>query len=205
MLVFIDESGDPGFKLEKGSSPIFVAAMVIFVSDRAAASAQAKISVLMAKLRVKPEFKFNKCKDDFRDAFFNEIAKCRFVVRAVVVRKGLIHSRALQTVTESFYKFFVRMMMEHDGGVLENARVVIDGSGDRRFKRQLKTYIRRHFTQEAVKECELRDSVRDPLVQLADMAAGAIARAHRTDRANSDRWLEKLKSNGQISNIWKFR
>ena len=30
MLVFIDESGDPGFKIEKGSSPVFVTAMVIF-------------------------------------------------------------------------------------------------------------------------------------------------------------------------------
>jgi hypothetical protein len=30
MLVFIDESGDPGFKLDGGSSPVFVAAMVIF-------------------------------------------------------------------------------------------------------------------------------------------------------------------------------
>jgi hypothetical protein len=30
VLVFIDESGDPGFKLERGSSPVFVVAMVIF-------------------------------------------------------------------------------------------------------------------------------------------------------------------------------
>ena len=30
MLVFIDESGDPGFKVEKGSTPIFGAAMVLF-------------------------------------------------------------------------------------------------------------------------------------------------------------------------------
>ena len=30
MLVFIDESGDPGFKLGRGSSPVFVVAMVVF-------------------------------------------------------------------------------------------------------------------------------------------------------------------------------
>ena len=30
MLVLIDESGDPGFKLTKGSTQHFVAAMVIF-------------------------------------------------------------------------------------------------------------------------------------------------------------------------------
>ncbi len=30
MLVFIDDSGDPGFKFEKGSSKYFVIALVIF-------------------------------------------------------------------------------------------------------------------------------------------------------------------------------
>ena len=30
MLVFIDDSGDPGFKIEKGSSTHFVIAMVCF-------------------------------------------------------------------------------------------------------------------------------------------------------------------------------
>ncbi|MFA5033728.1 MAG: DUF3800 domain-containing protein [bacterium] len=30
MLVFLDDSGDPGFKVEKGSSPVFVIALVVF-------------------------------------------------------------------------------------------------------------------------------------------------------------------------------
>lgn len=30
MLIFIDDSGDPGFKLDKGSSKVFVIACVIF-------------------------------------------------------------------------------------------------------------------------------------------------------------------------------
>ncbi len=30
MLVFIDDSGDPGFKLDKGSSKFFVISLVIF-------------------------------------------------------------------------------------------------------------------------------------------------------------------------------
>lgn len=33
MLVFIDDSGDPGFKIEKGSSSVFVIALVIFDDD----------------------------------------------------------------------------------------------------------------------------------------------------------------------------
>lgn len=30
MIVFIDESGDPGFKIESGSSEVFVLALVVF-------------------------------------------------------------------------------------------------------------------------------------------------------------------------------
>ncbi|MBI2315295.1 DUF3800 domain-containing protein [Candidatus Daviesbacteria bacterium] len=33
MLVFIDDSGDPGFKLDKGSTSHFIIACVIFEDD----------------------------------------------------------------------------------------------------------------------------------------------------------------------------
>jgi hypothetical protein len=42
MLVFIDESGDSGFKLLRGSTPIFAAAMAIFGGEEEAIG-QAKL------------------------------------------------------------------------------------------------------------------------------------------------------------------
>jgi hypothetical protein len=44
MLVFIDESGDPGFKLDRGATPVFVGTMVIFTAsvDAAASMRQAE-------------------------------------------------------------------------------------------------------------------------------------------------------------------
>ena len=53
MLVFIDESGDPGFKIAKGSSPIFVTAMVIFDGAAPALAAQAAIDQLRRDLGIK--------------------------------------------------------------------------------------------------------------------------------------------------------
>jgi hypothetical protein len=46
MLVFIDESGDPGFRLEKGSSAVFVAALAAF---RDPAQARAARRAAMAR------------------------------------------------------------------------------------------------------------------------------------------------------------
>jgi hypothetical protein len=74
MLVFIDESGDPGFKVSKGSSPVFTAALVAFRDRGQAVPTQAAIAQLAARLRVQPEFKFNKCRPEVHDAFFNAVA-----------------------------------------------------------------------------------------------------------------------------------
>ncbi len=204
MLVFIDESGDPGFKLEKGSTPIFVVSMVIFDNADAALETQERVEGLRGELGVRPEFKFNKSSDTVRDRFFRGIRGCPFATRALVVDKKLIHSPNLRSVKDSFYKFFIRMVAQHDGGVLEDAKVVIDGSGDRAFKQQFRTYLRRNVDAGCVRKWELKDSLRDPLIQLADMAAGCIARSYRLDRPKRDRWRRMLDENGQLQNVWEF-
>jgi len=64
MLVFIDESGDPGFKVSKSSSPLFAVAMVIFVDGNAAHQTNRVIVTAKERPRVKPEFKFTKAPHD---------------------------------------------------------------------------------------------------------------------------------------------
>jgi hypothetical protein len=68
MLVFIDESGDPGFKLNKGSTASFTAALVAFRDHEQARLAQQAIERLAERLRIRPEFKFSKCRPEVRDA-----------------------------------------------------------------------------------------------------------------------------------------
>jgi len=46
MLIFIDESGDPGFKVRKGSSAMFTAALVAFRDRSQAGSTHAAIEAL---------------------------------------------------------------------------------------------------------------------------------------------------------------
>src|SRR5689334_7589262 len=107
MLVFIDESGDPGFKLDRNASPIFVVAMVIFRDSASAAETQMRIEASVARRRHKSEFKFNKCSHDVRDKFFSVVRNCPFKVRSIVVRKELIHSPRLRADKEKFYEYFV--------------------------------------------------------------------------------------------------
>jgi hypothetical protein len=55
------------------------------------------------------------------------------------------------------------MMMKHDGSTLKVAKVVIDGSGDRTFKKEFRAYLRRHFDASSIRSVELKDSRTDEL------------------------------------------
>lgn len=202
MLVFLDESGDPGFKVEKGATPIFVVAMVIFQTGGDAARTQQIIQTSKARLMHRPEFKFSKCSDAVRDAFFGAVADCPFVVRALVVKKEQIYSARLKTDKEKFYQYFVHQMMAWDGGALVDARVVIDGSGDREFRQNLNSALRRKLGEGVIRDVRFKDSHRDVLVQLADMCAGAIARSYREDRDNAHRWRRMLGR--RLNDVWVF-
>jgi len=205
MYVFIDESGDPGFKLDKGSSKVFVVSMVIFKNSNKALAAQDKLAQLQKDIKAYPEFKFNKLPNAKRQAFFHGIRDLDFLCRAVVVQKELIYSPNLRKNKESFYKFFIRMMMQHDAGILQKAKVIIDGSGDKNFKREFCTYLKRNIVKDAVLKISLKDSKKDFLVQLADMTAGAVARSYNKDRQNSDIWMKQLTRDGKLQNIWEFK
>jgi Protein of unknown function (DUF3800) len=203
MLVFIDESGDPGFKLASGSSPVFVMAMVIFDNSEAAQQTSAVVEALRASLGLKDEFKFNRSRDEVRDAFFAAIASCPFRVRAIVVEKERIRSIILREHKTAFYNFFLKTMVRFDNGRLANARIVIDGSGDRLFRRGLAKHVSRNASKGAIKDIRFKDSANDPLVQLADMCAGAIARSYRDDRAEPKRWRKMLAK--RIDDVWDFK
>jgi hypothetical protein len=200
MLVLIDESGCPGFKFTRGSDPVFGIGMVIFANGADAATTERAIADLRRVLNHKTEFKFSKSSAQLRDRFFECVAHCPFTVRALIVRKEALHSAHLRSESDSFYNYFVKMLMAHDHGTLDAARVRIDGSGGRDFQRALNTYLRRELGTR-IKDVKMADSERDPLMQLADMCIGAVTRAER-DRDDRERWKRMLKP--RIADVWHF-
>jgi hypothetical protein len=67
--------------------------------------------------------------------------------------------------------------------VLDNATVVIDGSGSREFRRELGTYLRKRINDQKgdsrfIGKIKLQDSHSNNLLQLADMVCGAVARSY---------------------------
>ena len=202
MLVFVDESGDPGFKFENGSTTHFTVALVIFDEPQQAERSANVIKNLRSRLGLPNnfEFKFSKLKDAWREEFVRAVRFSPFRVRAMVVDKRILHSPHLK-VKSAFYNYFVGKVFEYHFGSIAGAKVRIDGQSGREFRREFQRYLKNRAGT-AVRQLRFVDSRRDSLIQLADMVAGAIHRAYRDDGRNDTRYLDLLRP--RIEDLWEF-
>ena len=148
------------------------------------------------------EFHFNKESNERRHLFCNAVKHCEFQARAVVIDKTRIYEDSIMRRSPNhFYNFFTKMLLQHSFGSIENAKVYIDGS----MKRELKTYLRQELNKgdkRIIRETDFRDSKNSPLIQLADLVAGSVARAYRPDDKNTREYIKVLQP--RIENIWEF-
>lgn len=208
MLVFIDDSGDPGFKLDKGSTSHFVIAMIIFDDELEAEKTAVAIKELKRKLGFgdNVEFRFFKNSKNVRLNFFEAINKFNFRIRCLVVDKSIIRSEELKNNKNSFYAYFIKEVLKNSNSTILNAKVRMDGSGDRIFRRNFFTYLRRELNSEEKKimhNCRMVDSKSNVLVQLADMVAGSINRAENKGKRDSKIYLDIIKKH--IEDKWDFK
>jgi hypothetical protein len=208
MLVFIDDSGDPGFKFNKGSSKYFVIALVIFSDELEAEKAAVAIKELRREMGFPDnvEFKFHKSSDKTKESFLRKVKSFKFTIRSLVVDKTMIRSDELKNNKNSFYSYAIKMVLKHNDGEILNAKIKIDGSGDRIFKRNFMTYLRKELNsgeRKIMKNCRLVDSKTNVLIQMADMIAGSVRRSYESDLSDKAKYKSIILSN--ITDEWKFK
>ena len=207
MLVFIDDSGDPGFKLDKGSSTHFVIACVIFDDNLDAEETALKIKRLRRSLnwRDDHEFKFNKTSKDIRLAFLNEIKGCKFRVRAIVADKSIIRSAELRRNKNKFYNYMIKEVLSKSAGKITEGRIRLDGHEDRAYKKAATTYFRQQANPGGtlIKDMKFVNSKNDNLIQLADMVAGSILRTTQGNKTDSKIYLNVIKA--RVESLWDFK
>jgi hypothetical protein len=49
-----------------------------------------------------------------KDKFFDEVCRYEFDVMALVINKSTVYSPELRNDTDSFYNYFVKLLMQHD-------------------------------------------------------------------------------------------
>lgn len=208
MLVFIDESGDPGFKTEKGSTKVFVIVLVIFDDDLDAEETALEIKKFRREIGKSDrfEFKFNKCSKDLRIGFLKAIKNCKFRIRAIVMIKDKIYGQELKRSKESFYNYAIKSVLKYNKGTIKNARLRLDGRGEREFRKRLTVYLRKALGTGIIKNLRFRDSKNDVLIQLADMVVGSINRYY-SEKEDAKIYFDIVKKKAGKENkgdIWIF-
>lgn len=202
MLVFIDESGDPGLKIDQGSSPLFTIGLVVFEDHDEAQACDDRITLLKRELgwREDSEFHFKTNSNRVRQAFLEAVAPYNFFYYGIVIDKdprGLPSDLFKNKL--AFYKYACGLVFENAKEKLINAIVVIDEAGGLDFKNQLSKYLRSKANQETrlIKKIKMQRSEGNNLLQLADYVAGVINRSVASQKPDAQ-VLRKIIAHREI-------
>lgn len=207
MIIFIDESGDSGLKLELGSSRFFVIALVVFEDYDEATSCDQRIGLLKKELGwdQASEFHFKRNSDKVRRAFLQAITPYNFFYYGIVINKDpkKLYGEGFKS-KESFYKYACGLVFENAKEKLEQAIVTIDKSGDLDFRNQLARYLRRRMNQDKklINKVKMQRSSSNNLLQLADYVAGAINRSVQNDKKHANEYRKLIAHREIYVQIW---
>lgn len=196
-IVFIDESGDPGFK--SNSSTSFSFALIIFDKPEQAEEAETIINRAAILSRHHSEFKYSKTCTNVKDIFFREVSKCSFHAKILHVNKMQINSEELRNNANKFYNYFLKQVITH--AKLSSASLKLDGKKDT-VKKELVSYIKTQAQKEVAK-IRYEDSKNNRLIQLADMVVGLISHVYSANATfEQKQWLKLIKNK---LDIWQFK
>lgn len=204
MLVFIDESGDTGLKINQGSSRYFVIVLVSFEENEEAIACDQRIQLLKREIKLPEnfEFKFNKLRKDQRIRFFEAVLPYSFFYYGIVINKNpdKLYGNGFK-IKESFYKYTCSLVFENAKTHLKDAIIIIDGSGSREFKRQLTAYLRKKIGKSIIKKIKIQPSHSNNLIQLADMIAGAVHRSF-TSKKDKEVYRQIIRPKEMYVQVW---
>lgn len=207
MLVFIDESGDPGMKGKVGSSEYFVVTAVIFEDKEEAQACDLRIDKLRVEwFQGRPfEFHFNSCRRDIRERFLVETGKFEYFYTSFVFNKAKLYGEGFQ-YKNSFYKYAVNLLFQNLKPYLKSATVVFDRCGNRDFQRELKNYLGKRMNEKGreptVRKIKTNNSVSNNLLQLADMVCGSVARYLRKTKEDHLGYRRIISHRELMLKIW---
>jgi hypothetical protein len=181
MLVFLDESGDTGRKVNSGSSQYFVVSIALFDDNDEASRCDQRIELLRNELnRPDFEFHFSDNSRNVRKAFLEAINPYHFSYITVAIDKtpDKLYGAGFNN-KESFYKYACHMVLTNALPYLESAKLIIDKSGNGTFQGELRRYLRNKLgdpTGTKINSFKPQDSRKNNLLQLVDYCAGISAR-----------------------------
>ena len=184
MLGFFDESGDPGLKIDRGSSRFFVVALVTFDEDAEALRCGRRIDALRGELHLPNDYEFHFSKNSrrVREAFMQAVQPFdfRYHIFALDKAPGALYELGLKNNVD-LYRYTAERVFRNAAPYLTAAAIFIDKRGGKKFEEELAAYLRRQLKspggERIVQTVKQQESHRNNLLQLADYVASISNRA----------------------------
>lgn len=186
MLLFCDESGDPGLATKSGASAYFAVGMLCCPDGKAAARLAEAQDRMRISLRGAGEFKWSKMPLDVRMAYMTGMEPLLLSHRVAIWDKQRsllpLRHRPEVEVMRSCYESFD---FKEPAG-----RLVIDGERDRHRSSEIRVAL-------GVREVRMERSHACPQLQMADMLVGFHAYAWREGWRKVPKGLHHLEANSR--------
>jgi hypothetical protein len=208
--IFIDDSGDGGFKFENGSSSHLVMAAVVFKDPTQIEYLSSRMLDCAQKNGMKNEFKYTKTKERAKDCFFACTQPVQFHIRAISIEKANIYSGKLRSSPSALKSYAIRQLLSKGFGTIQDAKVVIDGQDTKAFGIPDEAYLMDMANRShpgTLRKVSYADSKQNVGIQLADMVAGAIHRGVRTNKPADDKHLKIIRPRSwqPHGTLWHFK
>ncbi len=207
MFVFLDEAGDTGLKIERGSSRIFTIAMVIFSDGEEMQKCDRSIHELRIELKKENafEFHFHDNSKRVRHAFLKKVAPFEFSYHVFVLNKDIqkMWNDSFKT-KESLYKMVSRIIFENARMYIKDAYVVIDKSGSRDFQKTLAKYLKgivNTSEKKVIRKFRAERSSQNNLLQLADYVV-SICHRKASGKSDADMYYRAIFNKEMQSKKW---
>ncbi|HSN77587.1 MAG TPA: DUF3800 domain-containing protein [Anaerolineae bacterium] len=173
-----DESGDVSFSFEKGASRYFVFAIIATAFPDALRQRLAELR-LQANLPAYYEFSFNSLSSaPLRRRVFAALAEADFEGWAIIVDKTTLPDSFKVMSGLEFYLYFVTELLRVVPDYKRNgATLILDEYGSpARVRSELRRIMAIRDIPRQFKRIQIKRSKSEPLIQIADLVAGAILR-----------------------------
>lgn len=188
-FIYIDDSGDPGLTSEGSSN--FIIASVVLVSKEARDSLAQAIDEYKKGLDWKEyeELKFHKTHKDTIRLAIKTANKYDYSAYAIVINKSKLNIHSLSSVEKnSIFLYTIKELLIKLK--LPDSDIIIDGIRGPKYTKKARTYLRKELKDNGIKtgKISFEDSRNNPLVQLADLVAGSVARS-LTNKADAKEYI----------------
>lgn len=193
MIIFIDESGDSGFKIEKGSSAYLIISLIVFYTEKDRQNTVEKISMYKKRIKYPSsyEFKFSKTKKSIIVGFLKSTSRCQYSIKSIIVdKKELGISKRVPRI--KIYNYLLVLLLGRILDKNERTEIRLDGVAEKEFRKAVQAYLRKNLKEMKI-NLKMVNSKSDVLIQLADIIVGSIRRSYLKEKGDKNLYKDIIK------------